>query len=609
MNPSTERSVNHRPEPLGLGVEYLQLLGIPSALFAITTTGLWVIQRLLQQLPIPTLQVVIWLVASLGAMLLLLSWSGRRWFTVAMASAVLLLLALPIATETKLDTFTVLLSILLMAVQMAILLFAWPKSDPPVVANGALPAGSPPHQSTLPLIEDPSVNQSAAVGVAPTHGRRIAWLIVLGGIFIYMVVVPSVGQLIDTWREPSRMGKVLTDMTMAEQIRLHSVSGVVMLTFLAMGASIGSFLNVVIFRVPRRRPLLWPPSSCASCHTRIAGKDNIPIFAWILLGGRCRTCHQPLSIRYPIIEAVVAAYFVLFYYVELLSGGGNLPIRPQNSYRGIVWILLYTKWDLVSLYLFHMFALTTLLAWAMINWDRFAVPLRSSLIALLIIISLVAIFPHLNPVPLVLGGPPANRFDSLVNSLAGCLAGAGLGFLMRYQFPLPRATPSSSPVQLSVIPEVAPALGESPSVVDDFRVDTAVGEPAEGPQVDRYGCQSAQPATWPSTAASLALLGAACGLSLVLAVAAISWIALCAIRCLNRIDARWLKFPATLGIWGVAVLYLCLWVQLEAWLPNWWPKSTSSLATLAAFGGVVLIGVMAGAFLTGYRQIVPANAD
>ncbi|HBE68087.1 MAG TPA: prepilin peptidase, partial [Planctomycetaceae bacterium] len=79
-----------------------------------------------------------------------------------------------------------------------------------------------------------------------------------------------------------------------------------MLMFLSAGASIGSFLNVVIFRLPRRRALFLPPSACPSCSSRVKGKDNLPIIAWLRLGGRCRTCQVPLSIRYPLIETAVA---------------------------------------------------------------------------------------------------------------------------------------------------------------------------------------------------------------------------------------------------------------------------------------------------------------
>jgi leader peptidase (prepilin peptidase)/N-methyltransferase len=76
-----------------------------------------------------------------------------------------------------------------------------------------------------------------------------------------------------------------------------------------MGALIGSFLNVVIHRVPLRRSLVHPGSRCTSCETDIAPYDNVPIVSWLLLRGRCRHCGAPISPRYPAVELLTAAIF------------------------------------------------------------------------------------------------------------------------------------------------------------------------------------------------------------------------------------------------------------------------------------------------------------
>lgn len=78
-----------------------------------------------------------------------------------------------------------------------------------------------------------------------------------------------------------------------------------------LGAMIGSFLNVVIHRVPREQSIVLPNSACPSCRTPLRAYDNIPILSFILLGGKCRTCKKPISIRYPIVEALTAILFVL----------------------------------------------------------------------------------------------------------------------------------------------------------------------------------------------------------------------------------------------------------------------------------------------------------
>ncbi len=79
---------------------------------------------------------------------------------------------------------------------------------------------------------------------------------------------------------------------------------------LAPALALGSFLNVVVARVPARRSLVRPPSSCGSCGHEIGGRDNIPILSFLLLHGRCRHCGAPISPVYPLVEAGTAALFV-----------------------------------------------------------------------------------------------------------------------------------------------------------------------------------------------------------------------------------------------------------------------------------------------------------
>ena len=72
------------------------------------------------------------------------------------------------------------------------------------------------------------------------------------------------------------------------------------------GAIIGSFLNVVAYRLPRGESLSHPPSRCPNCGTPVKPYDNIPVLSWLLLRGRCRNCKEPISPRYPIVEAGTA---------------------------------------------------------------------------------------------------------------------------------------------------------------------------------------------------------------------------------------------------------------------------------------------------------------
>lgn len=77
-----------------------------------------------------------------------------------------------------------------------------------------------------------------------------------------------------------------------------------------LGLVIGSFLNVVIYRVPRKESLVRPRSRCPGCETQLAERDNVPVISWLLLRGRCRACGEPISVRYPLVELATATLFV-----------------------------------------------------------------------------------------------------------------------------------------------------------------------------------------------------------------------------------------------------------------------------------------------------------
>jgi leader peptidase (prepilin peptidase)/N-methyltransferase len=82
--------------------------------------------------------------------------------------------------------------------------------------------------------------------------------------------------------------------------------------FAALGGLIvGSFLNVVAYRLPRGESLVHPGSRCPSCETPVKAYDNLPVLGWLLLRGRCRSCHERISGRYPVVEATCAALAVL----------------------------------------------------------------------------------------------------------------------------------------------------------------------------------------------------------------------------------------------------------------------------------------------------------
>ena len=130
------------------------------------------------------------------------------------------------------------------------------------------------------------------------------------------------------------------------------------------GAVIGSFLNVVAHRLPRGESLSHPPSRCPSCATPVKPYDNVPVLSWLLLGGRCRHCREPISRRYPLVEAGTA---VLCAVVVAVTGIG------WEALLGVAFVLLLVPITLIDL-------------------DTFTIPDRLTGPGALIAVALVAAF-------------------------------------------------------------------------------------------------------------------------------------------------------------------------------------------------------------------------
>ncbi len=82
-----------------------------------------------------------------------------------------------------------------------------------------------------------------------------------------------------------------------------------------MGLIVGSFLNVCVYRLPRRRSINWPGSHCTSCNRALSWYENIPVVSWVALRGRCRTCGERISVMYPLVELITGTLFVAGYLI------------------------------------------------------------------------------------------------------------------------------------------------------------------------------------------------------------------------------------------------------------------------------------------------------
>ena len=107
------------------------------------------------------------------------------------------------------------------------------------------------------------------------------------------------------------------------------------------GLAFGSFMNVVVYRVPLGRSVVNPPSACPACDSPIRPRDNLPVVSWILLRGKCRDCREPISARYPIVEALTGLLFV----VTVLIIGVVWVLPAYLWFDGVTMVLILTDLD------------------------------------------------------------------------------------------------------------------------------------------------------------------------------------------------------------------------------------------------------------------------
>ena len=225
-----------------------------------------------------------------------------------------------------------------------------------------------------------------------------------------------------------------------------------------LGSCFGSFLNVVIYRLPAGMSLGKPKSRCPKCETPLAAKDNIPVFGWLLLKGKCRYCSLPIPARYPLIETTCGLIFLVLLFCELLTGAANLPLRHPDHFHvhpGF-WLVWFAKWDLSGLYLYHCLMLIVVLATCMIGYDQHRPQRKLSWFGISVALAFGAVWPGLRPVPAYpypesisriatgfhwidpLLNPGAEywtaiRLVGFIDGVAGVIAGAFIGGLLMWQ--------------------------------------------------------------------------------------------------------------------------------------------------------------------------------
>lgn len=180
-----------------------------------------------------------------------------------------------------------------------------------------------------------------------------------------------------------------------------------------LGLVFGSFANVVIWRLPRGESLSHPGSHCPKCDTPVAWYDNVPVLSWLVLRGRCRSCGEPISFRYPTVELLSALLWLL--------GGALFGLSWQTAAAVCFFYLLMIM--------------------AFIDADTMRIP--NGLVGLLLGVGLAgavaAQFGHVPVVPLVPPGPGVLAAP-VAQALVGAVASSGVALAIALVYALIRKT-------------------------------------------------------------------------------------------------------------------------------------------------------------------------
>lgn len=162
-----------------------------------------------------------------------------------------------------------------------------------------------------------------------------------------------------------------------------------------LGVSIGSFLNVVIYRMPRDLSIVYPPSSCPVCKNRIKWYDNIPVISYLILKGKCRFCKTPIPVRYPVVELIT----------------------------GCAAVLSYLKFGFSVDFVFAFYFLCSMIALSFIDFDFKIIPDEINYLGLLSGFVYAGMKSY-----------QSSSFEPLINAIIGALVGSGFLFLIAYLY-------------------------------------------------------------------------------------------------------------------------------------------------------------------------------
>jgi leader peptidase (prepilin peptidase)/N-methyltransferase len=202
----------------------------------------------------------------------------------------------------------------------------------------------------------------------------------------------------------------------------------VILCAAAWGGILGSFINVVVHRVPRGESVVAAGSRCPACGTPIRPSDNIPVIGWLRLGGRCRSCGIAISPQYPLVEAGCSLAVAALAASELAGGGRWLPGFSDSFPTGIDR-LLRGDWRLLLAFAVHAAAILMVISWCLLDRSGWPVGGGDLLIPLAVAVGLAAAVPEVGP-PAALPRPlTPTDLGTHGGSLLAAVAGAAVGWV------------------------------------------------------------------------------------------------------------------------------------------------------------------------------------
>ena len=144
-----------------------------------------------------------------------------------------------------------------------------------------------------------------------------------------------------------------------------------------IGAAVGSWLNVCVYRIPYEKSVLWPGSRCGHCFQPVRWYDNIPLVSYWVLRGRCRTCKTPFSMRYFFGELFTGTAFAGLFYLDVIANVERIPRIEEMRWGILLGLVPLEAW---LFWLGHVVLLSFLIVASLTDLDHMEIPLSITLV-------------------------------------------------------------------------------------------------------------------------------------------------------------------------------------------------------------------------------------